>query len=310
MHQLFSLRQVEVFKAVIEHGTATRAAEALNILQFAISKLLFKFEQETKLTLFERTSGRLIPTQQGMRLYEEIDRILIGLHQIEQAVETIKRDDQKKLNVGVMPALSGVFIRQVVSRVFKKHPDIEVSIHVRSSQYLVDWLASQQIDVALVSANIQNPHITQEPIIPSPLVCALPKGHPLTEKRVIRTQDLDNEPFIAFEQNTRIENLVRRTFQQAHVTLNTVVSTSAAPTLCEFVREGLGVSLVHPIFTEGMSNEIVLRKFLPDLYYSFLLCRNRISRNPTLIDTFVDQTRDVADEFALKVKTIQEQLTH
>lgn len=309
MHRLFSLRQVEAFKAIIEHGTVSRAAEALNISQPAVSKLLSKFEQETKLALFERVSGRLVPTRQGMRLYEEIDRILVGLHQIEQAVETIKRDEQKKLNIGVMPALSGMFIRKVVAAVFTQHPDIEVSIHVRSSQYLVDWLATHQIDVALVSANIQNPHIISESIIPSPLVCALPKGHPLTHKKIIRTQDLENEPFISFEQNTRVESLVRRTFQQAHVTLNTVISTGAAPTLCEFVREGLGVSLVHPIFTEGLTNDIVLRKFLPDLQYSFLLCKNRISRNPTLTETFAFHTHNVAAIFAQQVQKIQEQLT-
>ena len=51
-----TLRQIEVFKAVIETGTVSRAAETLNMSQPAASKLLSNLEADSGLELFERRS--------------------------------------------------------------------------------------------------------------------------------------------------------------------------------------------------------------------------------------------------------------
>jgi DNA-binding transcriptional LysR family regulator len=66
-----NLRQVEAFKAVIEYGTVSRAAEMMNVSQPAMSKLIAHLEEDTGLRLFDRVKGRLVPTRRGMRLYEE-----------------------------------------------------------------------------------------------------------------------------------------------------------------------------------------------------------------------------------------------
>ena len=49
-----TLRQIEVFKAVIETGTVSRAAETLNMSQPAASKLLSNLEADIGMELFER----------------------------------------------------------------------------------------------------------------------------------------------------------------------------------------------------------------------------------------------------------------
>src|SRR3954454_15854910 len=112
MARRINLRQVEAFKAVIEYGTVSRAAEMMNVSQPAMSKLIAHLEEDTGLRLFDRLKGRLAPTRRGMRLYEEIDRIFAGVRQVENAVEAIRREEQGQLLVGVMPALSRSFIQQ------------------------------------------------------------------------------------------------------------------------------------------------------------------------------------------------------
>lgn len=75
-----SLRQLEALMAVVKAGTVSRAAEVLRISQPAASKLIQDLEADTSLHLFERESGRLVPTGRGMRLYEEVERILSSVH--------------------------------------------------------------------------------------------------------------------------------------------------------------------------------------------------------------------------------------
>src|SRR4051794_13727086 len=122
MRRRINLRQIEAFKAVIEHSTVSTAASVLNISQPAMSKLIAHLEADAELRLFERIKGRLAPTEQGMRLYEEIDRIFSGVQQVENAIDAIHRHSQGRLVIGVMPALSGSFVQQVVTAFLRVHP--------------------------------------------------------------------------------------------------------------------------------------------------------------------------------------------
>ncbi|SHI27539.1 LysR substrate-binding domain-containing protein [Pollutimonas bauzanensis] len=296
MKKSLNLRQVEAFKAVIEHGTVSRAAEALFVSQPAVSKQLVKLEEDTGLALFDRVRGKLAPTRHGMRLYEEIDRIFAGLRQVEQAIDSIRRDEQRHLEIGVMPALSGSFVRRVTMNFMKAHPNVHVSIQTRSSQFLADWLVTRQIDVALVGSRVENPYIDREPLISSPLFCAMHIDHPLTKKRIIRAGDLDGLPFVSFATGSQTDQLVRKAFSAVGAELNSVLDTVTAPTVCEFVAAGLGVSLIHPLFAEGTRGRIALRRFDPEIFFKFQLCSVRASRNASLIEAFMQEARLVAQE--------------
>ncbi|AOB31486.1 LysR family transcriptional regulator [Bordetella sp. H567] len=294
MAQTLNLRQIEAFKAVIEHGTVSQAATVLGVSQPAVSKLLAHLEAETGLHLFDRVRGKLAVTPHGMRLYEEVDRIFTGLRQVEQAVDSIRRDEQRTLFVGVLPALSGSFIRRVTMNFLRQHPDVRVHIQTRGSQFLADWLATRQIDVALVGSRVDNPYIDREPMFQHALMCAMPVNHELTRKRVIRPRDLSGLPFIAFGADSQTHQLAQAAFRQAEAQLNVVLDTNTAPTACEFVAAGLGVSLIHPLFADGFQNRLVLRRFEPDMQFHFQLCRMQASRNAGLVETFVEEARILA----------------
>lgn len=294
MRKPLNLRQLEALKAVIEYGSVNAAAEALHVTQPAVSKLVVKLEADTGLDLFERVRGKLAPTRQGMLLYEEVDRTFAGLRHLEDAVESIRRDKQHRLNLGVMPALSGSFVRRVTMEFMKSHPDVYVSIQTRGSQFLAEWLMARQIDVALVGSRVDNPYIDKEPMVSSPLYCALPLDHPLARKRVLRPIDLDGVPFVSFARGSQTDELVRSAFEPANAKLNIVLDAVSAPTVCEFVADGLGVALVHPLFVEGLKERIVLRRFEPEIKFAFQLCHVRAARNARLVGAFISHARNVA----------------
>lgn len=296
MKRPLKLRQIEAFKAVIEHGSVSRAAQALYVSQPAVSKLLTHLEEETGLALFERMRGKLSPTRYGVRLYEEIERVFSGLQQIEQAVDSIRRDEQRHLRVGVLPALSGSFIRRVTMRFLQRHADVRVTIETRSSRFVADWLIARKIDVGLLGSDGDEAFLDFEPLFQAPLMCAMPPDHRLAKKRVVRPQDLDGVPFVGFNPDSQTHELVSAAFEAEGAALNVVLDCSTAPSVCEFVAEGLGVSLIHPLFADGMQKRLVLRRFEPELLFDFYICRNRAGRNASLVEAFIEQAREVAAE--------------
>ncbi|MEJ1976395.1 MAG: LysR family transcriptional regulator [Acetobacteraceae bacterium] len=69
------LRKLQAFHLVMQTGSVTQAAEALSVSQPAVSKLLQALESETRLTLFDRTRRRLLPTLDARRFHVEVERL-------------------------------------------------------------------------------------------------------------------------------------------------------------------------------------------------------------------------------------------
>lgn len=294
MPRHLNLRQIEAFKAVIENGTISRAAIVLNISQPAMSKLIAHLEFDTKLRLFDRVKGRLAPSEHGMRLYEEVGRIFAGVRQVENAVEAIRREEQGRLAIGVLPALATSFIQRATTDFLKERPAIFCTVQSLASQWVVDWLIARKLDVGLVSARVDNPYVTLEPLMEQPLVCIMPRDHRLAEKDHLEPPDLDGEPFVAFNSDIYVSHLVSEMFDSSRIGQRTVLMANNALTVCEFVAAGLGVSLVHPLMVSGLETRLAVRPFEPAMLYSFQLCRSADSRNAHIVDAFVDRLRDKA----------------
>ncbi len=302
MTRAINLRQVEVFKALIEHGTVSRAAEVLTISQPAASKLLMHLESDNGLKLFDRDKGRLVPTAQGLRLYEEIDRIFAGVRQVESAIAVIRREEQGRLVVGVMPALAGAFIQEATMNFLKRNPNVYCSIQSPRSQWIAESVQTRKLDVGLVSTRIDNPYVVTEPLLEHPLLCIMPIGHDLARLKVIRPEHLNGVPFISFNVDTYTGQKVTSIFENHNVNANVVLTASMNPTVCQFVAAGLGISLVHPLFIAGMEKSIVARPFEPATPFDFLLCFARDARNAQLIADFVGETKAVAVRLSEELK--------
>lgn len=297
MPRAINLRQIEIFKALIEHGTVSRAAEVVSISQPAASKLLMHFESDTGLKLFDRYKGRLAPTAQALRLYEEVVRIFMGVRQVESAIASIRREDQGRLVIGVIPALSGAFIQRTTMSFLKRHSDVYCLVKSPSSQWIAEFVLTRKLDIGLVTARIDNPFIVTESLFEHPLLCVMPVGHPLARHKVIYPEHLDGVPFVCFSPETYTGQKVANMFEKYRVNANIVLTADANPTVSQFVAGGLGVSLVHPLFIAGMEKQIVTRPFEPAIPLDFLLCYAQDARNAQLITEFAKETKATAAQF-------------
>jgi DNA-binding transcriptional LysR family regulator len=295
MPRPLNLRQIEAFKAVVENGTVSRAAELMNITQPALSKLIAHLEFDAGIKLFDRVKGRLAPTEHAMRLHSEVERIFSGVRQVENALTAIRREEQGRLAVGTMAALAGSFVQQATSTFLRRRTNVFCSIQQLNSTWIVEWLVARKLDIGLVSARIDNPYVILEPLMELPLVCILPRGHQLAENTVIEPHHLDGTPFLTFQAETFVGRLVDEMLTKYSVQPNTILVSNVAPTLCEFVTAGLGVALVHPLMVSGLEDRLAVRRFDPEIMFHFQLCRSSDSRNAQLIDEFAHDLRTTAE---------------
>lgn len=282
-----SLRQIEAFKAVVEHGTVSMAALALRVSQPSLSKLIANLERESGLILFERQKGRLILSDRGRRLYTEIDRIFVGLDQLERSISEIKREESELLRIGIIPALSGRFLQKAVKEYLRMRPGTQISVRIRESQFLGDWIENGKLDVLVASRATDIKGLERISLMKAPVVCILPRGHALGEREVITPELLANENLISLTSDNALPNRIAEVFASCGTTPFGTIEASLITSLCRLVEGGLGVSLVHPLVAADSGTDVTVRRFEPEIVVDFHIYRSATRRPRPYVEDFI-----------------------
>ncbi|NND75411.1 MAG: LysR family transcriptional regulator [Ilumatobacter sp.] len=289
------IRQLEVFKAVMETGSVTAAAARLNCTQPAVSVALSKFERSSGLSLFDRTRGRFAPTPEGEALYSEVERGLSSLARI-----TGKARELREGRVGhLMIAADGVsrLLAVVVAEFQRRHGDVTVEMFLRNSKEIVTWVGSQQLDVGIVEMPVHWPGVAYEPFTQR-CVCIVPADHPLADRAVITPADLVGEPLIGIADHHPIDTQVSDAFQDAGVRSMSRVAGAYFETCRLLVQAGAGVAVVDAITGDDtIGGGVVARPFEPAISYDMAIVTPARPGPSPLARLFVDEVRATLERF-------------
>jgi DNA-binding transcriptional LysR family regulator len=279
------------------HGSMTEAARRLNVSQPGVSRLIAELERSTQLKLFERFPGRIQPTEEGIALFREVERVFSGLDKLVQAARNIRFFGSGRLRVASLPALALGFLPRVIRRFSESYPEVTISLHARSSSTVREWAMAQQCDVALAANVGELRGVEVQTFLEAPGVCVLPKGHRLAARSLITPEDLEGESFISLALEDATRHVIDRVFDEAGVARIMRIETQYGATICALVSQGLGVSVVNPIVApEYAHTGIIIRRFEPSVTFrSMLLYPNERPRN-RLVAAFVDFMRQCRDE--------------
>ncbi|GBR52227.1 LysR family transcriptional regulator [Gluconobacter sphaericus NBRC 12467] len=283
-----NFRQIELFTTLMEQKTVSAAAVELNISQPAASKLLRNLEIDTGLELFERAKGRLWPTAEARTLYEEVSYLYHSLNKIEDVVQAIRRRKNRELVIGVLPALSTGFISRAAALYLEKNENVFLNIVSLPSIDIMRGLTNKTIDIGVIGSQELSDEITCVSLMERPMVCIMPRDHPLTAQTIITPHHLTNVPFISFSMETLTARLVRDIFQQENATLDIAHVVNTAPLLLSLVSAGLGVSIVHPFYIPPDDANIIVRKFSPDMKFKFRVCYPTEKKSDNLTHRFLE----------------------
>lgn len=196
-----SLRQLTTFREVMRSGSISQAARALGRTQPAVSTMVQTLEEQLGFALFVRDQGKLTPTPEARFFLEECEDILGRVERTERTLERISALRSGKLQIACHPAASSVFMPKLLNRFLVGKDDLEVSLIMRSSDLIVDLIASQQYDIGFSETPARRASITQTDY-DLECVCVLPRTDPLAEAPVITPADLDGRPMaVLFEEH-------------------------------------------------------------------------------------------------------------
>lgn len=183
------LRHLQVFNALIEAGSVSRAAERLNLTQPAVSIALGKLEEELGFRLFHRDRGFFAPTTEAMHLHAEVALGLRAVSRIEQRAADILSGATGGISIATNGVLAINVLPQVVAEFQRDHPNIHVDIRVHSSRQIASWVSGRQIDIGVIDTPVPVAGLEAE-IFEMECVCVMRRDHPLAALDVVTPEAL------------------------------------------------------------------------------------------------------------------------
>lgn len=249
---MITMRQIEAFKAIMEAGTVSQAAQAMHLSQPSVSRLLSDLESKIGYRLFSRAKGRLVARDEARELYAEVRRSFSGLTRISEAAAQIGRQNADRLRIAVMPMFNLPPLARVVAQLLARSPDASISFSSRSKHHIEEEIALGHHDVALATLPISRSDVGALPIANTDYVCLVPEGHALCGRDAIAPNDLAGVRVI-FAGDAR--SLRRRVDQWL----------TDAGAQCTLRMDAMSMQMAYSLVAEGAGVTITLRAIAANL---------------------------------------------
>lgn len=145
------LHAIEAFIKIVEAGSITAAAEALDVSQPSMVRKLAALERDLGARLLNRTTRRMSLTEEGRDYYERGRQIMAAVEEAQQSLSARRATPRGRLRIASSVSFGRVFVAPVVNEFLAEHP--EMNIELLLLDRVVDLL-EEGIDVAVRVAKL------------------------------------------------------------------------------------------------------------------------------------------------------------
>ncbi len=281
-------RQLQAFHSIIETGTVTGAADQLGVSQPAVSNLLAQLEAQTRVKLFAREKGRLVPTPEARLLYAEVDTVVRGLDHVTQAVDDLRNKQAGQLQVASQHSMSFGFMPKLIARFAEGRPDMSISFQSQYSAKIQEWVLAGLFEIGVCEMPMFHQGLNAQRF-EIEFLLALPQDHRLAGHEVLTPEFLQGEPFIVMGPEHMSHRRTREAFHQRGVPWRIRIHTHLFKNILGFVKEGMGVAILDPFALNfDLEGGFVARKFAPRLLMDMAVITSRARPISALGQEFLD----------------------
>lgn len=297
-----NIKQIEVFAAVMDHGSTIAAALHLHVSQPSVSKHLKLLESKTGVNLFVRKKNRLVPTPEASALYEEVKRTYVGITHLEDFVTKLSSDVKYELGIGSMPVVSRRWLPQVLAKFLRERDHYSVSMLKGTHQTIATWVASGRVDMGLCMRVADDAGVDQELILQLPLVCVLLPNHKKAGRSILSSRDMDGETLITLanvddwkSEKESWRFAIQDKLDEEQVKPRNLISVSTSHDACELAWRGSGVALVDMLTAlEYEQKGMKWVHFDFDFTFDIYLIRPKTDSEKRWTPEFLDELRSAA----------------
>src|SRR5437879_6803721 len=150
------IHQLELFLAVMDSPSMTRAAEKVHLSPGAVSLQLHNLAEELHTELFVRRGKRLVPTPAALRLAEHAKEVIKRMGHIRQEFENDLSKDVRPFHFATGVTTLIYQLGGPLRQLRKRYPNAEVSVTVGVTEEMVSGLLDRRFDFELTSLPVSS----------------------------------------------------------------------------------------------------------------------------------------------------------
>lgn len=192
----------QVFLAVAENMSFSKAAKQLFISQPAVTKHIKELESAYGLALFDRRGNKITLSTAGTLAYQQLKNIQQLYRELEFELGQLNDSVKGLLKIGASSTIAQYLIPSVMAAFQARYQEVELQLFNGNSEEMESRLLKNEIDIALVEnldsrANIRYTQFLEDEIVP---VCGVNSS--LSKRKVIKVEELSKLPLVLREQGS------------------------------------------------------------------------------------------------------------
>src|SRR5690606_10482056 len=279
------IRQLQAFAAVMSTGSITAAGQALGRSQPTITRLIQELEARLGYALFVRQGPKVLPTEQGFQIYDDVMNALHSVKNVEQKAAAIAGETLEPLRISATSALMCGLVPQALAKMTTCKE--RTSIRSASPEQVVRDVISGAAHVGLSSLPLDHSGVKVHWIGSAPCVVAIPKNSPLASKNTLNEGDLLPYTPITMANPYRLRQRLRQALPELFQKTGLIETNSSVNALCA-VKAGLGVAVLEPLSCQGLAIEgVTVRPLEVTIPFHFGAITLQGRQNTSAVEAFI-----------------------
>lgn len=245
--------QLQYFRAVAEHGSFTRAAEALHLTQSALSKSIARLEEEVGLRLFEREGNRISLNRFGQRFLQDSQEALSRLSDGVRAVREMAGLERGEVRIAIS---KDVFLDHLIQQFLLDYPNASFHCYLLSPEQMREALERGGIDLAVSTTRPIGADILWQELYQDQLEVMVSSRHPLGSAPQLHLHQLRDEHFVVTNSNYNMENVIQNICRQAGFEPKVLYDGTSTDMPMHFIAGGQAVMITPRSITAGVSQVV------------------------------------------------------
>ncbi len=285
------LQHLITFCRVVNEGSFTRAAQALNLTQPSVTKQVGALEDHLQIQLFTRTGKQVHLTPAGDLVYVYARQISHLVGQCENAVHELRSPGSGHVTVGCVHTIGLFTLPDLLAEYAREHPLVKLNVKTGNNLETVTMLLHGEVDLGLITTPHLDERLEVHPLFEDPLLVVASPEYAANLPEAVSLPALSRLPMIAYVRGARFRITTDQLLEQVGISPNVVMEFDNHDAIKTMVRLGFGVALepASAVAKDVEAGTLVSLNVpgLPDSSRTTALILRRDERRPPAVESFV-----------------------
>ena len=287
-----TIRQLEIFNAVVENGQVTKAAQSLFITQSAVSLALNEMENQLGGALFDR-SGRQLELNDRGRYFLPLSReILDKLEDLDSLMNEKDGQFAGSLNLVASSTIGNYVLPYLITAFKSMHPDVHFNMLVCNTNAAEKLIIDRAVDLGFVEGEVNNEKIAVTPWFQDELILITRCTKETEAEEICNVAtDIKKYNWVMRESGSGTAQIFKSKLGRYVTDLNVVMELGHTEAIKKAVEAGAGIGCLSSLtvcraISRGWLQEIHLEGV--DMQRQLYVIQHKNKAKTRLMDEFLD----------------------